>query len=357
MSSMINYRCFPACSVRGHTKGGFCGRPLQVLFDIRNGQRTNGSKSPEEFVSKLVFIAEIRPEGVPGLSSNLIVEKSRVQAMIRSNVRVNGAAGELVLGKVVASNNDGGRISFQVDFNGEHHSWDYSWKSNRWEVNKTHVIDVMILEECRNNSFHVLRNFPSPSFTIFSARHMKTNSERNPFTAATSPNSVDKRPEGLSKSKTSVQQGYGSKALQTAETSAQMAIGVPYGGALSMQMGLVSSAHHQLSQKGFLSMVGGDSNLNGLMPTYPRSNYTHSSSSDDNGSLEGDSSAHYNYSSTTIISSSDEDGGGLDNTSPVAAKRRRIGSDETGRPGESRLLELCGVVEAITRGHSFDEDD
>lgn len=342
----VPHRCFPACSIRGHTKGGFCGRPLQVLFEIKEGERTTGKKAPEDFLSKLVFIAEIRPEGVPGLSSNLIVDKARVQAMVRSNVRVNGVAGELVLGKVVHRNSEAGKLCMQVDFNSEQHSWDYSWKSNRWEVNKTHVIDVMILEESRNNSFHVLRNFPSKTFTIFSARHIKTSSERGSSTATLS-HSVNKRPPPALKSSTT--KCAERQSLKTPGSPAHVAMN--YASALSMQMGFPLQ-HYQYNPEFLASMVASGDSLR-MLP-YPQSNYTNSSSSE-SGSHEDDNNLHYNYSSTTIISSSDEDG--LDAASPVAAKRRRLESEETGRPGGNKLLELCGIVSAATRGYSFDEDD
>lgn len=321
-----------------------------MLLEIKEGERTTGKKSLEEFLSKLVFIAEIRPEGVPGLSSNLIVEKSRVQAMVRSNVRVNGVAGELVLGKVVYSNSEAGKVSLQVNFNSEQHSWDYSWKSNRWEVNKTHVIDVMILEESRNNTFHVLRNFPSQTFIIFSARHIKTSSERGSSTVM-SPHSVEKRPAAPPiKSSTTK---YAERKSLHAPGSHHMATNFPYPSAMSMQMGLPSPQFHYNPE--FLASMGvGGAGGRGKTP-YPQSNYTNSSSSE-SGSLEGDNNLHYNYSSTTVISSSDEDGG-LDVPSPVAAKRRRLSGDETGRPGANKLLELCGVVAAATRGYSFDEDN
>ena len=168
------HRCFPACSVRGHTKGGFCGRPLQVLFEIKDSR---DKKMVEERISKFVYVAEIRAEGAPGLSSNLIIDKSKMNSMVRSNGRYSGTgspSGELVLGKIMHSTVTPDCTTISVQFNSELHSWDYSWKSNRWEVNKTHVIDVIVLEDCGNNSLHVLNSYPSPSFTIFSARHIKT---------------------------------------------------------------------------------------------------------------------------------------------------------------------------------------
>ena len=102
-----------------------------MMIKLQHGERTTGGREPEEFLSKLIFVAEIRPEGVPGLSSNLIVEKSRMQSMVRSSVRSSGGgnAGELVLGKVVYSNFDENKSTVRK-FNAEQHSWDYSWKSN-----------------------------------------------------------------------------------------------------------------------------------------------------------------------------------------------------------------------------------
>ena len=315
----------------------------------------NEEKSPDEILSKLVFIAEIRPEGLPGLSSNLIIEKSRIQAMVRSSVRVNGVAGELVLGKVLRSNSEGNKVSLRVDFNSELHSWDYSWKSNRWEVNKTHVIDIIVLEKCSNDSMRVLRNFPSQSFTIFSARHIKTSVDKDSL--AISANSVDIRPSvgelGSQRKTPFTSDKY--KDVHSAESSTKKMTNSQYAPALSMQ--LHRSSFLQLYPPKFISIVGYDGNVD-VVTANPRSNYTQGSYSDENGSPDSDSRVHYNYSSTTLTSSSDEDG--VKRASPLAAKRRRVGSDEGGKPDKpegNRLLELCGVVEAITRGASLDEGD
>ena len=146
-----------------------------MKIELKHEENKIAMMDLKEFLSKLIFVAEIRPEGVPGLSSNNVLEKSRMMSMVRSVRSSGGGNGELVIGKVGWSELDEEKLTVQVLFNSEQHSWDYSWKSNRWEANKTHVIDVIVMEDTDDGSLHILKSSPSESFTIFSARHIKSN--------------------------------------------------------------------------------------------------------------------------------------------------------------------------------------
>ena len=126
-------------------------------------------------VHELVFIAELRPAAYPGLSATGLVSKTMLLDSIRPTVRTNSTKAELILGKCIYVKEGPNEVQALLEFNAERRSWDYSWKSNRWIVDETHVIDIIVLQESRasKENMIVLSHCPSSTFTIFSARHKK----------------------------------------------------------------------------------------------------------------------------------------------------------------------------------------
>lgn len=282
-----------------------------------------------------------------------------MQAMVRSSVRSSGgsSAGELVLGKVVYSSSDTEKSNVHVKFNSEQHSWDYSWKSNRWEVNKTHVIDVMVLEDAGNGSLHVLKSYPSQSFTIFSARHIKANNNTAEDASIT----------------TTSGGGVGEEASRRRSRSIREATSIPRDTSLSTQKEHTPMfADVNWSQSLPSSSVG--LSIQPPPPHYPRhhrhlpayasaiydqgelqqkKNVAYSVHSD-SSSLEDDSGTG-RYSHSTQSTHSSSSGGGERNSSDdgeetdgASPKRRRTESED------SKLLGLCSVIDAISRGYTVD---
>lgn len=68
------------------------------------------------------------------------------------------------------------KTCFTVTFNRLKHSWDYSWKSNRWAGHETmHVIEVYVFEH-KNKYLRILHNICSPSFKVICS-HKSVNSK------------------------------------------------------------------------------------------------------------------------------------------------------------------------------------
>ncbi len=338
------------------------------MIELNHGEHTTAGKDVKEFVSRLIFVAEIRPEGVPGLSSNHVLEKSRVMSMVRSSVRSSGGSnvGELVVGKVEYSNFEEKKSSVHVKFNAEQHSWDYSWKSNRWEVNKTHVIDVMVMEDTSDGSLRVLKNCPSKSFTIFSARHIKTNASVGAAAGTCATVSRDTAPSsggrlrgvtgrnGTGKRFASKQQAWQEQQQQVQQMHhdvpmfADVNWHLPVPPSLGMGVGVFPAPHYPTAYNQYVrdSMLRGElSNViyDQIEERKRASGYNHSHSSDSSSTGDDDiTGKHTNGNNSSGGSASSDDGDEPDGGSP---KRQRTESED------SKLLGLCNVIEAISRGY------
>lgn len=187
-SGQKSLRCFPACCERGHCKGGFCGRSL--LVEIRVQKTSSSSAASSSVVTlgdieKMLFVAELRPTSTESLSSKASISRDEVQACARGVTRaiktcdVKGAISnfEWLIGQRKLVNDTEGEYMLVVEFNEDLHSWDYRWKSNRWIVDETHVIDITLLtpDTKEPTMFNVVASQTSHTFTIFSARHITTN--------------------------------------------------------------------------------------------------------------------------------------------------------------------------------------
>lgn len=139
-------------------------------------------------VEKMVFVAELRPTSTESLSSKTSIAREEVHACARggSNGRGNKPSGEFkvatpnfdwLLGQRKFIDDTCGEFVVTVEFNEDLHSWDYRWKSNRWIVDETHVLDITLLtlDDKELSLYNIAASQTSHTFTIFSARHITTN--------------------------------------------------------------------------------------------------------------------------------------------------------------------------------------
>ncbi len=152
-------------------------------------------------VNEYVFLCEIRPLNKPRLSAQYVLPKSEVVAQVRTkqlqtsvggfsligdgNIAdgSGGSSREVFLGEVTVRNhlissttssnvNNKHRLELSVIFNSMHHSWDYSWRSNRWSAtNEKHVVDIVALRynALSPNDFVVSACYTSSPFYIVSS--------------------------------------------------------------------------------------------------------------------------------------------------------------------------------------------
>ena len=141
-SGQKSLRCFPHCNEKGHSRSSFCGTHLEAAAVIRKSEKFIKDWQNKE----VLIIAEIRPSSEQRISALQSVPKSQIISELR-DMRNPRSGGELVLGKIEILEEDSEKASVRIIFNGEKHSWDYSWKSNRWSGSTaSHVIDVILLE-------------------------------------------------------------------------------------------------------------------------------------------------------------------------------------------------------------------
>jgi hypothetical protein len=79
---------------------------------------------------------------------------------------------ELLPGKVEIISDTMSHARLKVVINAERHSWDYSWKSNRWSgFQSTHVVDLILLDdvEVEHNDLKIHSSCPSEPFLIISS--------------------------------------------------------------------------------------------------------------------------------------------------------------------------------------------
>lgn len=129
---------------------------------------------------KLLYVAEIRPTAAAAqsLSSKDKVAKEELIACARTASRTKKETDfEWLIGRLHTVTETSEEYTVNVEFNSEQHSWDYSWKSNRWIVDETHCFDIIIFkpDAASPQVVNLLKSVASKPFTIFSARHIKKN--------------------------------------------------------------------------------------------------------------------------------------------------------------------------------------
>lgn len=134
-------RCFPHCAAKGHRVSGFCGDKLEATAII-----VKNLGDTDNWLGRISVVGEIRPCSDQGISSRNKISKEKLLHELR-DIRSTKIGGELVLGEMKIINEDSETAFVAITFNAERHSWDYSWKSNRWSgVNSPHVVDVILVQ-------------------------------------------------------------------------------------------------------------------------------------------------------------------------------------------------------------------
>ena len=92
------------------------------------------------------MVGEIRPLSDQGISSANKISRRKLLQELR-DTRATKSGGELLLGEMKVIQENATTAVVSITFNAEKHSWDYSWKSNRWSgVNNSHVVDVILVQ-------------------------------------------------------------------------------------------------------------------------------------------------------------------------------------------------------------------
>jgi Helicase associated domain len=153
-SGQKSLRCFPRCTEKGHIASGFCGDHLIATATIKKNQACG-----QDWLDRITVIGEIRPFSDQGISSGKKVSRKKLLNELRDIRGATKSGGELLLGEMKIIHEDELNAVVTIAFNAEKHSWDYSWKSNRWSgVNNSHVVDVVLVE-----SLTYMRDDSSPN--------------------------------------------------------------------------------------------------------------------------------------------------------------------------------------------------
>ena len=140
-SGQKSLRCFPQCTEKGHIASGFCGDHLEATATV-----TKNPEFGDNWLERISVVGEIRPLSDQGISSGKKVSRRKLQQELR-DTRATKSGGELLLGEMKIVQEDERTAVVTITFNAEKHSWDYSWKSNRWSgVNNSHVVDVVLVQ-------------------------------------------------------------------------------------------------------------------------------------------------------------------------------------------------------------------
>ena len=140
-SGQKSLRCFPQCTEKGHIASGFCGDHLEATATI-----TKNPEFGDNWLERISVVGEIRPLSDHGISSGDKVSRRKLQLELR-DTRATKSGGELLLGEMKILHENAHTAVVSITFNAEKHSWDYSWKSNRWSgVNNSHVVDVILVQ-------------------------------------------------------------------------------------------------------------------------------------------------------------------------------------------------------------------
>jgi hypothetical protein len=173
-SGQKSLRCFPHCNDRGHLQSSFCGSHLEVTAVIHK----DGKFSDDWQNKEVLLLAEIRPFTEPRISALKSVPKSKILSELR-DMRNPRSGGELVIGKIEILIEDSSTAMVKIVFNEAKHSWDYSWRSNRWSGSSaSHVVDIILVESCNSAldqcDLKVYSSFSSKPFILMSSHKPST---------------------------------------------------------------------------------------------------------------------------------------------------------------------------------------
>jgi hypothetical protein len=172
-------RCFPDCSSRGHVNGGFCGQSLRATVFVNVDQ--SGSLTADELnsepkrildINDFIIIMEIRPSSIPRISRQSFVKKQEIHNQLRMKHEKSSLEKELFMGEmdIISYDPVSKMMELYVTFNGNHSSWDYSWKSNRWSgPNEKHVVDIIVLKYYSATEFQVCSCYTTNPFIVISS--------------------------------------------------------------------------------------------------------------------------------------------------------------------------------------------
>jgi hypothetical protein len=172
-------RCFPDCSSRGHVNGGFCGQSLRATVFVNVDQ--SGSLTADEMnsepkrildINDFIIIMEIRPSSIPRISRQSFVKKQEIHNQLRMKHEKSSLEKELFMGEmdIISYDPVSKMMELYVTFNGNHSSWDYSWKSNRWSgPNEKHVVDIIVLKYYSATEFQVCSCYTTNPFIVISS--------------------------------------------------------------------------------------------------------------------------------------------------------------------------------------------
>lgn len=136
---------------------------------------------------------------------------------------------ELFLGEVVILNNlhstssssepNSNRMEFEITFNSQHHSWDYSWRSNRWSAaNEQHVVDIIVLRYDKQfDDFIVTSSFSTSPFYVTSS-HKRGTRKTLGFNEGNDENSLSNVSNSLNSGANSSTSSNSNKKLNQTET-------------------------------------------------------------------------------------------------------------------------------------------
>jgi len=168
-------RCFPACSSGGHVKGGFCGQALKCQMILDNPYDDDRPIN----ISDYIFIAEIRPNAKAQISAMNTINKAELMSKVRIRQEKEVGVREIFMGEVEILSGTVKELELIVTFNSRHLSWDYSWRSNRWNEEQ-HVVDIIVLTYSSSTEYAVVSSFTTSSFRIESS-HKCGNSNKSSF--------------------------------------------------------------------------------------------------------------------------------------------------------------------------------
>lgn len=169
-------RCFPSCKSTGHVERGFCGSHLTVQFRMQ-------SPAALWFLEKrkLLFFAEIRRSMSQGISSSR--DKISIDGLLNNSRHRNSKSkNPLFHGEVTVIDYDPDGVIVRVQFNREQLSWNYGWKSNRWNQD-SHVVDIFCVLCEEDVEPAIAFSFCSTEFCL-SCTHQTPNPRSLPIVSA-----------------------------------------------------------------------------------------------------------------------------------------------------------------------------
>jgi hypothetical protein len=192
-SGQKSLRCFPHCNDKGHLRSSFCGSHLEVTAVIHK----DGTFGDDWQNKEVLLLAEIRPFTEPRISALKSVPKSKILSELR-DMRNPRSGGELVIGKVEILIEDSSTAMVKIVFNEAKHSWDYSWRSNRWSGSSaSHVVDIILVESCNSAldqcDLKVYSSVSSKPFILMSSHKPSTSKKSSGRGAAKKKRDVNSR--------------------------------------------------------------------------------------------------------------------------------------------------------------------